>query len=159
MAQQQAQQPGDSSLSAIGIYARVRPGGGGDELEVKRNKEYEPRSVQVRNLEFSLDWVFDGGASQQDVYEQVGKRRVARVVEGFNVCLLAYGQTGSGKTHTMYGSDETLSNLVGSREADHGLALRAISDLFKAVGGPTCTHAPCMSVRVNRHRRFASATD
>ena len=44
--------------------------------------------------------VFDADASQEDVYEVVGRERVARVTEGFNVCILAYGQTGSGKTHT-----------------------------------------------------------
>ena len=31
------------------------------------------------------------------------QERVARVLEGYNVCILAYGQTGSGKTHTMFG--------------------------------------------------------
>ena len=60
----------------------------------------------MRNLEFSLDWVFDQNTPQKEVYEILGRDRVARVSQGFNVCILAYGQTGSGKTHTMFGPDE-----------------------------------------------------
>ena len=120
--------------SSIGVYARIKPDANGAEPEgvsVVRDEAQQQKAILVRNLEFSLDWVFDRDAAQADVYEVVGRERVARVMDGYNVCILAYGQTGSGKTHTMFGPDEVLSDWRSSAEM-HGLALRGISDLFAA---------------------------
>ena len=72
-----------------------------DGVTVRRNGEGDLKQLLIRNLEFTLDWVFDGHASQEDVYTIVARERVTRVLKGYNVCILAYGQTGSGKTHTM----------------------------------------------------------
>lgn len=98
----------DAELESIGVYARVRPqrarhkssADASEEIVVKRRFEQQ-KSVQVRNLEFSMDWIFDMDATQEEVYAIVGEPRVARVLQGYNCCLLAYGQTGSGKTYTM----------------------------------------------------------
>ncbi|TPX40474.1 hypothetical protein SeLEV6574_g06601 [Synchytrium endobioticum] len=43
-------------------------------------------------------------ASQQTVYQVVGKELVDHVLHGYNICILAYGQTGSGKTYSMMGN-------------------------------------------------------
>jgi hypothetical protein len=43
-------------------------------------------------------------ASQEDMFESVGRPMVDAVMEGFNASILAYGQTSSGKTFTMMGS-------------------------------------------------------
>ncbi|TPX31997.1 hypothetical protein SmJEL517_g04804 [Synchytrium microbalum] len=51
-------------------------------------------------------------ASQQHVYDVVGKELVDHVLQGYNVCVLAYGQTGAGKTYTMMGNN-TETGLVG----------------------------------------------
>ena len=121
--------------SSIGVYARIKPDAAGAEPEgvsVVRDEAQQQRAILVRNLEFSMDWVFGRDATQADVYEVVGRERVARVVDGYNVCIVAYGQTGSGKTHTMFGPDEVLTDWRSSAEV-HGLALRGISDLFAAV--------------------------
>jgi hypothetical protein len=96
-------------------------------------------SILVRNLEFTLDRIFDERASQEEVYEVVGRDRVAQVVKGFNVCLVAYGQTGSGKTHTMFGPEEVLTNWRGAPADQHGIALRAMSDLFEAAAADAYT--------------------
>ncbi|GFP91293.1 kinesin-like calmodulin-binding protein [Phtheirospermum japonicum] len=69
------------------------------------------------------DHVFDGQASQEDVFEDTkASYLVQSAVDGFNVCIFAYGQTGSGKTFTIYGSD-----------INPGLTPRAIFELFRII--------------------------
>ncbi|XP_057962077.1 kinesin-like protein KIN-14E [Malania oleifera] len=65
------------------------------------------------------DRVFDGNATQEDVFEDT-RYLVQSAVDGYNVCIFAYGQTGSGKTFTIYGS-----------ESNPGLTPRATAELFK----------------------------
>ena len=65
----------------VGVFARLRPEAAGTkkgELTVK-NRFGEQRTCTVRNLEFSLDWVFDEDAAQEDVYEVAARERVAGV--------------------------------------------------------------------------------
>lgn len=92
----------------VSVYAKIRPSAGpsAEEVVVKRRFDQQ-KSIQARNLEFSLDWVWDKDATQEEVYALVGSARVARVMEGCNVCLIAYGQTGSGKTYTMVRSSRS----------------------------------------------------
>ena len=76
---------------------------------------------------------------------------MARVLEGYNVCILAYGQTGSGKTHTMFGPDEVLSDWGNPQHAAlHGVAPRAIQALFDrvTVGKDSGTRVTCSYVEV-----------
>jgi hypothetical protein len=122
-------------LNAVGVYARLRPGGDSprDDSIVVRRRFDTQQDVQVRNFEFSLDYVFDSDASQEEVYEIMAEQRVAMVQKGYSVCLLAYGQTGSGKTHTIYGPDEVLDDWEGSDPDLHGLAPRSIRDFFEGV--------------------------
>ena len=89
----------------------------------------EQRTCTGRNLECSLDWVFDEDAAQEDVYEVAARERVAGVLDGYNATLLAYGQTGSGKTHTMYGPPEVLASFEGAAYDDYGLVPRVRADL------------------------------
>ncbi|MED6123271.1 Kinesin-like protein KIN-14E [Stylosanthes scabra] len=65
------------------------------------------------------DRVFDGNATQEDVFEDT-RYLVQSAVDGYNVCIFAYGQTGSGKTFTIYGS-----------ESNPGLTPRATAELFR----------------------------
>lgn len=44
-------------------------------------------------------------ATQQRVYNDVGKPIVDNALKGYNCCVFAYGQTGSGKTYSMIGED------------------------------------------------------
>ncbi|KAJ1555802.1 Kinesin-like protein kif1b, partial [Cladochytrium tenue] len=71
-------------------------GGGGGEEDVKT---------------FTFDAVFwscfpeaPTCASQEDVYDSIGRGLLDHAFAGYNVCLFAYGQTGSGKSYTMMGS-------------------------------------------------------
>uniref|UniRef100_A0A2P2JQL3 Kinesin-like calmodulin-binding protein n=1 Tax=Rhizophora mucronata TaxID=61149 RepID=A0A2P2JQL3_RHIMU len=65
------------------------------------------------------DRVFDGNATQEDVFEDT-RYLVQSAVDGYNVCIFAYGQTGSGKTFTIYGPG-----------SNPGLTPRATTELFK----------------------------
>lgn len=56
-----------------------------------------------RTANFTFHHVFDGAATQVDVWSSVSSRVERGVRSRLNTCLMAYGQTGSGKTHTMFG--------------------------------------------------------
>ncbi|KAK4791821.1 hypothetical protein SAY86_032234 [Trapa natans] len=110
----------------IRVYCRMRP------LSEKEMYEKQ-RPILSSNDEFTIehpwkddsakqhvyDRVFDGSATQEDVFEDT-RYLVQSAVDGFNVCIFAYGQTGSGKTFTIYGS-----------ENNPGLTPRATNELFK----------------------------
>lgn len=62
-----------------------------------------PNTNQKSKL-FSYNVVFEPGATQEDVLEYSGiKRLIEMSVEGFSCTAFCYGQTGSGKTHTLTG--------------------------------------------------------
>ena len=128
---------GARASEAVGVYARLRPdldsSAPRDDSIIVKKRFDQQRTVQVRNLEFSLDWVWDADAPQEEVYEILGRERVARVMHGYNLCIIAYGQTGSGKTYTMFGPDEVIRDWSGSDVTLHGLAPRAIADIFASL--------------------------
>ena len=90
------------------------------------------RSVCLRTVgetqTFTLDRVFSPSASQEDVFQQLGKAVVADVQAGFNGSVFAYGQTGSGKTYTMIGGLGDTQGLI-PRCAAHLLQSRGESEL------------------------------
>ncbi|KAL6507619.1 Kinesin-like protein KIN-14E [Orobanche gracilis] len=112
----------------IRVYCRVRPL---SEREIYSKERNVVATVDEFTLEHTwrddrvkqhmYDRVFDGQASQEDVFEDT-KYMVQSAVDGYNVCIFAYGQTGSGKTFTVYGS-----------ESNPGLTPRAISELFRII--------------------------
>ena len=85
----------------------------------------EQRAEAAPPKRFEFDAVFDGSASQLDVFEHT-KLIVDRSLDGNNGTILAYGQTGSGKTHTMFGT-----------ELDEGVVLRAVDRIFEKVESST----------------------
>ena len=60
---------------SVGVFARFKPlKGDAERADVTVAKRFnQQKSVQVRNLEFSLDWVFDEHAPQEDVFDRVAK--------------------------------------------------------------------------------------
>ncbi|KAL0462662.1 UNVERIFIED_CONTAM: Kinesin-like protein KIN-14E [Sesamum latifolium] len=112
----------------IRVYCRLRPLSEKELSEKERNAlasvdeftvEHTWRDDKVK--QHMYDRVFDGHATQEDVFEDT-KYLVQSAVDGYNVCIFAYGQTGSGKTFTIYGS-----------EGNPGLTPRAISELFRII--------------------------
>lgn len=59
---------------------------------------------------FSYNVVFEPGASQEDILQYCGvKRLIEMAIEGFNATVFCYGQTGSGKTFTLTGPPNLVS--------------------------------------------------
>ncbi|KNC53662.1 kinesin family member 1B [Thecamonas trahens ATCC 50062] len=63
--------------------------------------------------EYTYDYSFDSSqpaspafASQEDVFEALGRPLIEHAWSGFNCSMFAYGQTGSGKSYTMMGYGE-----------------------------------------------------
>ncbi|XP_028060875.1 kinesin-like protein KIN-14E isoform X1 [Camellia sinensis] len=109
----------------IRVFCRLRPLSEKEIAEKERNVltsldeftvEHQWRDEIKQHL---YDRVFDGKATQEDVFEDT-KYLVQSAVDGYNVCIFAYGQTGSGKTFTIYGS-----------ENNPGLTPLATYELFK----------------------------
>ncbi|XP_018897649.2 kinesin-like protein KIF13A isoform X1 [Bemisia tabaci] len=55
---------------------------------------------------FSLDDGSPQFASQEMVFNRVGRDILDNAFQGYNACIFAYGQTGSGKSYTMMGSQD-----------------------------------------------------
>ncbi|KAM4129138.1 hypothetical protein ACJW30_02G221400 [Castanea mollissima] len=112
----------------IRVFCRLRPL---NEKEISEKGKYALTWLDEFTVEHPwkddkpkqhiYDRVFDGSATQEDVFEDT-KYLVQSSVDGYNVCIFAYGQTGSGKTFTIYGS-----------ENNPGLTPRAIAELFKII--------------------------
>ncbi|KAH6799336.1 kinesin-like calmodulin-binding protein [Perilla frutescens var. frutescens] len=112
----------------IRVYCRLRPL---SDKEISDRERNVLRNVDEFTVEHTwkddrlkqhmYDHVFDGYATQDDVFEDT-KYLVQSAVDGYNVCIFAYGQTGSGKTFTIYGS-----------EGNPGLTPRAITELFRII--------------------------
>lgn len=65
-------------------------------------------------------------ASQNRVYNDIGKEMLLHAFEGYNVCIFAYGQTGAGKSYTMMGKqEESQAGIIPQVEqnAERGLFL------------------------------------
>ncbi|KAH0970932.1 hypothetical protein GBA52_023088 [Prunus armeniaca] len=112
----------------IRVFCRLRPL---NEKEIADKERGTTTSVDEFTVEHpwkddklkqhTYDRVFDGNATQHDVFEDTRASFLPfSSVDGYNVCIFAYGQTGSGKTYTIYGSD-----------ANPGLTPRATAELFK----------------------------
>ncbi|XP_072222325.1 kinesin-like protein KIF1B isoform X1 [Leuresthes tenuis] len=63
-------------------------------------------------------------ASQNRVFNDIGKEMLEHAFEGYNVCIFAYGQTGAGKSYTMMGKQE---------EGQEGIIPMLCEDLFEKI--------------------------
>lgn len=111
----------------IRVYCRVRP-----LLDFEKDRG-QVMAVEIpdeltialkwkdKKREFNFDAVFEGGTTQEKVFEDT-KHLIQSAVDGYNVCIFAYGQTGSGKTFTIYGTD-----------SNPGLTPRGITELFNTL--------------------------
>ena len=124
---------------SIGVFARFKPIKAHEERgEVEVSKRFgEQKSVTIKNLEFSLDWIFDTDSTQDSIFDIAAADRVDALLAGYNATLMAYGQTGSGKTHTMFGPDEVLVDFKACDPAHYGLVPRAAIRLFEGVEART----------------------
>jgi len=99
-------------------------------LHVPVSSESERGERADRILEAKFDHVLDCDSTQSSVYEQLGRRVVDGILDGFNGCVIAYGQTGSGKSHSVFGGEHE----------DRGLLPRIAEGLFQELQASECEH-------------------
>ena len=74
---------------------------------------------------FSFHGLFPPSASQEAVFNAVGRQCVSSLLEGYHSCIFAYGQTGSGKTFTITGGADSYDS--------RGIIPRTLSHLFSSL--------------------------
>ncbi|XP_043517701.1 kinesin-like protein KIF13A isoform X3 [Frieseomelitta varia] len=71
--------------------------------KIERSK---PKTFAFDHCFYSLDPAGENFASQDVVFDALGRDILDNAFQGYNACIFAYGQTGSGKSYTMMGSGE-----------------------------------------------------
>ena len=94
-------------------------------VECKADVERRQGGPRAFTHRFAFDGVMDERASQDEVFDVVGKGVVDAALDGYNATLFAYGQTGSGKTYTLTGG--------AARYDDRGIVPRALSRIFASI--------------------------
>ncbi|XP_049306633.1 kinesin-like protein KIF13A isoform X4 [Bactrocera dorsalis] len=92
-----------------------------DKLERK-----PPKTFAFDHCFYSLNPEDQNFASQESVFDCVGRDILYNAFQGYNACIFAYGQTGSGKSYTMMGSLES-----------KGIIPRLCDELFSAIANKT----------------------
>ena len=119
-----------SARQHIRVVLRNRPGGaGGSAFEIGDDGQ----SISLRQMSgnsktdrvsYRLDAVL-ADASQDRVFEEVGRPLCETLLQGYNATAMCYGQTGAGKSFTMIGD--------GHDYHQRGLLPRALSHIFREV--------------------------
>lgn len=81
-----------------------------------------PKLFAFDHCFYSTDPSADNFASQQLVFDQIGRDILDNAFQGYNACIFAYGQTGSGKSYTMMGNQE-----------NKGIIPRLCDELFASI--------------------------
>ncbi|XP_069678556.1 kinesin-like protein KIF13A isoform X3 [Periplaneta americana] len=66
----------------------------------------QPKTFAFDHCFYSLDPSIQQFASQDIVFDCLGRDILDNAFQGYNACIFAYGQTGSGKSYTMMGSQD-----------------------------------------------------
>eukprot|EP01062_Namystynia_karyoxenos_P016620 TRINITY_DN16074_c1_g1_i1.p1 TRINITY_DN16074_c1_g1~~TRINITY_DN16074_c1_g1_i1.p1 ORF type:complete len:1068 (+),score=311.44 TRINITY_DN16074_c1_g1_i1:96-3206(+) len=136
----------DGPVQTIGVYCRLRPCVGEEEQQEMQEEGAGVRVDRSRGVvyvqrdpytdaerDYRVTKAFGGDATQDDIFEALGRPAVEAVFAGRHNTILAYGQTGGGKTYTLTGGDEE----------DKGLLPRTLAAIFdrcaadEAAGGVT----------------------
>lgn len=72
-----------------------------------REKETRLRYAETLGPQsFSFDFIYGPDSTSQQIYYEVSRPIIHRVINGFNGTIFMYGQTTSGKTYTMLGTPD-----------------------------------------------------
>jgi kinesin family protein 13 len=66
----------------------------------------QPKSFAFDHCFCSVDPLAEGFASQEVVFDSLGRDILDNAFQGYNACIFAYGQTGSGKSYSMMGTQD-----------------------------------------------------
>ncbi|KAL7737375.1 hypothetical protein ACLKA6_012985 [Drosophila palustris] len=89
---------------------------------MEKMERKQPKTFAFDHCFYSLNPEDDSFASQETVFDCVGRDILDNAFQGYNACIFAYGQTGSGKSYTMMGSQES-----------KGIIPRLCDKLFSAI--------------------------
>ncbi|XP_050097120.1 kinesin-like protein KIF13A isoform X2 [Anopheles aquasalis] len=81
-----------------------------------------PKNFAFDHCFYSTDADASHFASQELVFDKVGRDILENAFQGYNACIFAYGQTGSGKSYTMMGNQE-----------NKGIIPRLCDELFASI--------------------------
>jgi hypothetical protein len=85
-------------------------------------------------------------ASQETVFDELGRDLLENAWAGYNVCLVAYGQTGSGKSYSMMGGG-------GGGGGDHaGVVPRAAREIFDRMRGDDSARVEVTMIEIYNER-------
>eukprot|EP00931_Biecheleriopsis_adriatica_P005281 TRINITY_DN106805_c0_g1_i1.p1 TRINITY_DN106805_c0_g1~~TRINITY_DN106805_c0_g1_i1.p1 ORF type:complete len:1409 (-),score=319.95 TRINITY_DN106805_c0_g1_i1:109-4335(-) len=128
----------DDGGESVRVYVRVRP---------LAERELTVGSQQALSIDsaigsvvikgdpprsFAFDGVLSESASQEDVFEAVGRSVGASCLAGYNGSVYVYGQTGAGKTHTMSGPITSVQSMQFDER--RGIICRMLDYVFSEVG-------------------------
>jgi hypothetical protein len=88
----------------------------GRSLEDLANEGRADRTAWEKQFAFDFAyWSHSSGsesnyASQEQIFQELGRDVIINALSGYNCCVFAYGQTGSGKTYTMMGDSDSNTN-------------------------------------------------
>uniref|UniRef100_A0A8C2YXZ3 plus-end-directed kinesin ATPase n=1 Tax=Cyclopterus lumpus TaxID=8103 RepID=A0A8C2YXZ3_CYCLU len=145
------------SGASVKVAVRVRPFNSREmgkdskciiQMQGKTTTILNPKAPKEPAKTFSFDYSYwshttpedTSFASQNLVYNDIGKEMLAHAFEGYNVCIFAYGQTGSGKSYTMMGRQE---------EGQEGIIPMLCEDLFEKINEHTNKEQLSYSVEVS----------
>nr|XP_022309325.1 kinesin-like protein KIF23 isoform X1 [Crassostrea virginica] len=124
-------------VDPVEVYCRVRPLDNPDDnccvkplstsvvqLIPPENSLAVARNGQIKEYQFTFQYVFDEYTSQKAVFDYVACPLVDDLIRGKNGLLFTYGITSSGKTYTMTGSPK-----------DQGILPRCLDVLFNTISG------------------------
>ncbi|XP_054740772.1 kinesin-like protein KIF12 [Anastrepha obliqua] len=109
------------------------PGNG--QIIIESSEGSNKRSRNQENVHvFTYNVVFEPGATQEDILDYSGiKRIIEMAIEGFSCTAFCYGQTGSGKTHTLTGPPDLFIGKPNPNDSRHGLIFRSFLYLFQLI--------------------------
>eukprot|EP00756_Hemistasia_phaeocysticola_P036438 Hpha_TRINITY_DN16642_c1_g1::TRINITY_DN16642_c1_g1_i2::g.180031::m.180031/K10396/KIF5; kinesin family member 5 len=125
----------------VRVVARLRPADDSCLTAEGGSVKVQSETQERLDKRYNFDRVYTQDAKQQDVFEDIGKRTVAKALEGFNGTVFAYGQTGSGKTHSMLGPGGGRPECLDPSNplyAERGLIPRMVEDLFRGLIARQC---------------------
>ncbi|XP_059481863.1 kinesin-like protein KIF13A isoform X5 [Neocloeon triangulifer] len=91
-------------------------------ITIDKIERKTPKSFAFDHCFCSIDQDDENFASQELVFDSLGRDILDNAFQGYNACIFAYGQTGSGKSYTMMGA-----------QSDSGIIPRLCDTLFERI--------------------------
>ena len=131
---QTARQEGRRAIRVRRRRSRAPLKGDAERADVTVAKRFnQQKSVQVKNLEFSLDWIFDTDGQQEDVYEIAGGDRVGGGARGLQLDAAVLRPARVGQDAHDVRAGRPYSTTLRTATARGGASCRARPQLFAGI--------------------------